>query len=328
MPQEKGYTGQLSPDCIVEIIHKPLGEKGEDAFAYNFEKNTVHTQAVFDGCGGSGSWKYAEFKNATGAFVAAQSIAKAYMEWFNATSAETLNDAKKAGESFGEMANNTLTGLKKSCAPMKVSGSLVKSFPCTASVALMMQNEDYLSLTALNVGDSRIYFLTPQSGLVQLTADDSEGNPDPMESLRDSAPMVEMLNADKPFTIKTRCLNLAYPCAVICATDGVFGYLRSPMDFEYLLYNTLMHSGSFAQFEDTLKEEIKRITGDDSTCIMSFYGWGSFDNVKKLLARRWEYLSGLIQSLDEAMETEDFESVLNNIWVNYKKQTLFDEMQG
>lgn len=59
---------QPTLDCYLEIVHKPLKEKGEDAFAYNFESDAVHYQAVFDGCGGSGSWQYAEYKNATGAF--------------------------------------------------------------------------------------------------------------------------------------------------------------------------------------------------------------------------------------------------------------------
>lgn len=328
MPQAKEYSGQFSPDCVVEIIHKPLGEKGEDAFAYSFEKNTVHTQAVFDGCGGAGSWQYTEFEKSTGAFIAAQSIAKKYMEWFNATPEEVLNDAGKAGESFHIMAQNVLSELKNNCAPMKVSGSMVKAFPCTASVALMAQSADYLSLITLNVGDSRVYFLTPQTGLVQLTVDDSEGNPDPLESLRDSPPLSDMLNADKPFKIKTKQLSLTYPCAIICATDGVFGYLRSPMDFEYVLLNTLMQSSSFSQFEDALKEEIKRVTGDDSVCIMSFYGWGSFDNVRKRLAKRFESLSAIIQSLDTAMGTDSFDRVQEEIWEKYKKETLFDEMQG
>ena len=83
MPSATEKSVPDSLECIVEIVHKPLGEKGEDAFAYSFEKDTVHTQAVFDGCGGSGSWQYAEFKNATGAFVSAQSMAKAYLDWFN-----------------------------------------------------------------------------------------------------------------------------------------------------------------------------------------------------------------------------------------------------
>jgi len=319
---------QPTLDCYLEIVHKPLKEKGEDAFAYNFESDAVHYQAVFDGCGGSGSWQYAEYKNATGAFIAAQSMAKAFVEWSKAVSTADLEDATRIEKSFHAMAHRVLSELKRSCAPMKVSGSLVKSFPCTASVAITVPYKDYLALSILNIGDSRVYFMAPQTGLVQLTIDDSQGDPDPLESLRDSAPMSDMLNADNPFQIKSRQLSLTYPCAVITATDGVFGYFRSPMDFEFILLNAIMLSNSFAQCEELLKEAVLKVTGDDSTCIIAFYGWNSFENLKRKMSKRYKHILSLIEVLDTAMENGNFDEVLEATWKEYKKQTLIDEMQG
>ena len=326
MPFVKERVGNQILDCVVEIVHKPLMEKGEDAFAYSFEKDTVHSQAVFDGCGGSGSWQYSEYKNATGAFVAAQSMCKAYLDWFNMTPLEILADAKKAEESFHSMTVQTLTNLKRKCAPMKVSGSMVKSFPCTASIAITVPKDDYLSVITLNAGDSRVYFLAPKTGLVQLTVDDSEE--DPLESLRSNAPMSDMLNADNPFQIQYRQLSLTYPCAIITASDGVFGYVRSPMDFEYILLDTIMHSESYIQFENTLKCEIIKVTGDDSTCIISFYGWGSFEAVKRKLKKRYDYMQSVINTLDKAMKAGTLDGEIEIIWKDYRKQTLFNEMQG
>ena len=328
MPSAISQSGQPALDCIVEIVHKPLKEKGEDAFAYHFEKAELHSQAVFDGCGGAGSWQYAEYKNATGAYVAAQSMARAYLDWFRTVTPAGLSDAVKIGESFHAIAQQVLSTLKRQCAPMKISGSMVKSFPCTASIALIAPERDYLSVTALNVGDSRVYFLAPQTGLVQLTVDDSEGDPDPMESLRDSAPLSDMLNADRPFRIKCRQIRLNCPCAVITATDGVFGYVRSPMDFEFMLLDALMRSGCFAEFESIFKESVVKVTGDDSTCIMSFYGWGSFENVKKMLSQRYDYVLSIVRKLDAAMKAGTGDRVVDEVWQAYRKQTLFDEMQG
>lgn len=328
MSDSKAIPGRPVLDCFLEVFYSPRGDKSEDAFAYSFEKTSIHSQAVFDGCGGSGSWKYAEFKNATGALVAAQSIAREYLAWLNSLTPEQLPDPERVGESFHAMADKTLSGLKNSCAPMKVSGSLVKAFPCTASAAIMTGDENDLYLTTMNAGDSRVYFLTPQTGLVQLTNDDSAGNPDPMESLRESAPMTEMLNADKPYTIKTRRLKLACPCAILCATDGVFSYVRSPMDFEYLLLDALMNSDSFALYEEKLKERIGKITGDDCACVISFYGWGSFENTRKKLKSRYDGLKSIVASLDAAMETGTLDRELERIWAEYKTQTVFDEMQG
>ena len=258
-------------DCIIEIVHKPLKEKGEDAFAYDFEKESMQTQAVFDGCGGAGSWEYPEYEDSTGAFIAAQSMCKAYLKWFTNASPSLFLDESKTKESFHNMAYNTLLELKNECAPMKIFGSLAKSFPCTASIAIEIPSADHLSVTVLNVGDSRVYYLTPKGGLVQLTVDDSEGEPDPLLSLRENAPMSDMLNADKPFQIKQHKLDLAYPCAIITATDGVFGYVRSPMDFEFILLDTIRQSNNYGMFEESFKHSIAERTGDDSTCIISFY---------------------------------------------------------
>lgn len=311
-------------DCVLEIVYKPMKEKGEDAFAYNFAREAVHTQAVFDGCGGSGSWKYGEFNNATGAFVAAQSMSKAYLEWFNTAPADILADAGKAGKYFHDMADHTLAELKRSCAPMKVSGSMVRSFPCTASITITIPQDKGLCVTALNVGDSRVYYLAPDTGLVQITVDDS--SEDPMETLRSSAPMTDMLNADNPFQVKTRQLHLDYPCAIMTATDGVFGYVRSPMDFEYLLLKAIEDSDCFARFEDTFKNMIVSITGDDSACIMSFYGWGSYQGVKEMVRRRYEYMRSLVDALDKAEKNGALDTVIDETWSDYRKQTLYDEM--
>ena len=322
------HSAHMNLDCYVEIVHKPMKEKGEDAFALNFESNAVHYHAVFDGCGGSGSWQYAEFNNATGAFVAAQSMAKAFIDWSKSMSPEALDDSAKTENSFHAMAQHVLSDLKRNCAPMKVSGSLVKSFPCTASVSIAIPHIDYLALTTLNVGDSRVYFIAPQTGLVQLTVDDSQGDPDPMESLRDSAPLSDMLYDDNPFKIKTRQVSLTYPCAIVTATDGVFGFFRSPMDFEYCLLDAIMRSSSFAQFEESFKNAIVKVTGDDSTCIISFYGWGSFDNLKRKMVKRYEEMRKMAESLDKAMENGSLDDLLEATWQKYKKQTLIDEMQG
>ena len=318
-------SNQLKLDCIVEIAYKPLKEKGEDAFAYCFDAPMLHGQAVFDGCGGSGSWKYAESKDATGAFVSSHQMAKAFIDWFKTVDSDKCRKVQEMRTSFQEMAWHELNRLTNQCAPMRVSGSLVRSFPCTASVALMTETENCLSVVALNCGDSRVYFLAPQTGLVQLTVDDAEA--DPMESLRDSVPMTDQLNGDKRFEVKAQHVALTYPCAIICATDGMFGYLRSPMDFEFLMLSELMQSDSFAQFEQGFQNKVSAVTGDDSTCIMSFYGWGTFENVKKKLKKRFEYLSEVVHGLDVAMNTGYLEHELERVWQEYRRQTLFNEMQ-
>ena len=61
---------------------------------------------------------------------------------------------------------------------------------------------------------------------------------------------------------------------------------------------------------------------------ITFYGWGSFENVKRKLKKRYEYTMSVIKELDAAMENETLDTVLQEIWKDYRKQTLIDEMQG
>lgn len=315
---------------FAEICYKPLGEKGEDALAYNLSRPDMHAQAVFDGCGGAGAWKYPEYRNASGAFVAAQSMAKLFLAWFDSQSVSALASPRELADSFHHAADERLQALKRQCAPMGVAGSLVKSFPCTASVAITAREErDSILLTALNAGDSRVYFLSPSCGLIQLTQDDSRGHPDALQNLRDNAALSNLLNADKPFQVSVRQARIKLPCAVICATDGVFGFLRSPMDFEYMLLKALLSASSMAAFEQLFESAVREAAGDDSICLVSFYGWNSYDGIRNDLQQRFAYVRRLIDRMDDAGEDRTAaEQVILQTWQAYKKQTVWDEMQG
>ena len=311
-------------DCVVTVAHKPLGDQGEDAFAFDFTRRSLHAQAVFDGCGGAGAWRYPEFFDRTGAFVSAQTMARTFLDWVSGLDS-ALDDPSALAESFRAMAEATLKDLKGRASPMGVSGTLVKAFPSTASVALLRPaGEGAVELTALNVGDSRVYFLTPGQGLVQLTRDDTRGRPDPMESLRESAPLSDMLNADKPFAVKASRVVLPMPCAALCASDGMFGFLRSPMDFEHLLLDCLMRADSVSAFEQDLRDRVVAVTGDDSTCVLSFYGWGSLPDMKRALADRYRAVGALVAQLDAAAP-EELDALMDRLWDEYKEGDVYDE---
>ena len=311
-------------DGIIEIVYKPLGEKGEDAFAYSVQDPDLHSLAVFDGCGGAGAWQYPEYKGATGAFVAAQSMAKLFLSWCATVRPESTGQPEGLAKQFETLSWVKLQEIKEACSPMGVSGSLVKAFPCTISAALIKRVDlQALQLTALNVGDSRIYYLSPDAGLVQLTEDDSRGHPDPLESLRDSAPLSDVMNADRPFKVKARQVELSLPCAVLAVTDGMFGYLRSPMDFEDTLLDCLMCASSLSDFEERFKAAIVKVTGDDSTCIAAFYGWDSLNAMKEMLKNRYDMLQKIVRIMDEVTkDPEREESVIQEIWKNYKETAV------
>lgn len=316
-------------DNYALIFHRPLGDRGEDSYGYSFERFDFHALAVFDGCGGSGAWKYPEFDNATGAFVAAHTTAPKFLDWFDSLDADAVNDPAALAENLRAYTSDVLTGLKEYCSTMGIVGGLVKSFPCTAACALVTDSPTGgIRLTALNAGDSRVYCLTPAEGLVQVTHDDSRGNPDPLDALRSNPPLSAMLNADKPYCFTATQLDLASPCAVLSASDGIFGFVRSPMDFEYMLLDALMRSDSIHGFEENFQQAVTRVTGDDSTCVMSFYGFNGYEAIRRKMTPRYEMIRALVQRLDAIPDAAERDAEMRRVWEDYRKQTLYYEKVG
>ena len=124
------------------ISIKPLGDnKGEDAYVFSFVRDDLHMQAVFDGCGGAGSWQYPEYHDATGAFIAAQSLAKWTETWFTNIKPDTVEQMDLLAESYHDMAFDQLANLRDHSSPVGIRGTMVKAFPSTASLAIMKCTE-------------------------------------------------------------------------------------------------------------------------------------------------------------------------------------------
>jgi hypothetical protein len=85
----------------------------------------------------------------------------------------------------------------------------------------------------------------------------------------------------------------------VCATDGCFGYVRTPMHFEYLVLSHLLEARNTEAWSSALQDEIAAVTGDDAA--MSTLGVGAdFKEFQKLFAPRVaELASDFIEPLDE-----------------------------
>ena len=60
-----------------------------------------------------------------------------------------------------------------------------------------------------------------------------------MENLRRDSVVSNAMSADTDFHVSYRKVELQAPFLVACATDGCFGYVRSPMHFEHLVLSHL-----------------------------------------------------------------------------------------
>lgn len=307
---ERGTSFLSSLDFGIEVFKEKVPGKGEDSYLYSFNPN-AGIVGVFDGCGGSGAKKYEKLKGKTGAYLASRVVCGATRDWFRETMATGVTNAephilKTKIKTYLELCKNvggSVTSLK---------GSMAKEFPTTAAIILASVKEKNLQATCIWAGDSRCYMLD-ESGLMQLTEDDLDGL-DAMDNLTADGILTNVITTSKDFTLHQKTIAITKPGILFTATDGCFGYLSTPMEFEFILLSSLLSSDSVAAFEKKLSMVIQKITGDDySLCGMGI-GFGSLSNMKKQLEERYGFLvNKYIANLKEKTQEEKCD-----LWKEYK----------
>ena len=198
---------------------------------------------------------------------------------------------------------------------IQIGGSLRKSFPTTVSIVAMQPLAQHaLQCEFLWAGDSRGYILD-QQGLSQLTRDDLDADVDAFENLQQDARLVNLANADRAFTVHCRQLTVQQPALILTATDGGFAYFKTPMEFEYVLLETLHQAHSPQDWEQRLDTILKSQAGDDYTLLIAGFGFRSFQQMQQHFDNRLAALKKryIFPSVDAAPD------VLQALWLHYKK---------
>ena len=273
--------------CFVICGEKKI-QNGEDSYYMDIDDDSAMC-FVFDGCGGSGAKIYPEFGRKTGAFVASRAAAEAVWEWKH--NKEHLEKNVSYSESLSEYINNKLSvfhGMIRSGSALK--SSISREFPTTlAGISLRPCNDGNAELADFFwCGDSRCYILT-EMGLQQISSDDLPVK-DAFRNLKEDAAMLNVISASGKYEIHNRKLKISLPCIFFSATDGCFGYLKSPMAFERLLLKTLVQSKSIAEWKELLFQSWRKISGDDFTICMLGAGFGSFGSLRGFFVQRLQYL--------------------------------------
>lgn len=292
-------------DFSLGFSQEIVRENGEDSY-FLASMEGASMACVCDGCGGSGARRYPKFWDKSGAYMASRAASGATLTWFckgdfTAASYKTAIDENL--QVLLQRADKTSSLIRS---------SMVMAFPTTLATAVVQESGKDLLGSFFWAGDSRGYILDAR-GLHQITLDDITGG-DALDNLINDSPMTNVISADNPYAIRQRDVKISGPCVVLCATDGCFGYLKSPMQFELLLLDTLCESAGPNDWQARLQKEIGRFAGDDYTMALLSLDFGDFEALKTVFQKRRKqlidgYFAG--RDLQSAEETKA-------LWGRYK----------
>ena len=279
------------------------------------QRSGVRLAAAFDGCGGVGGRRYPHLNHHTGAYIASGLYANCLKEWFedNAGALPLADTADGLSALFARSARD-YNARYLELRPSAVTGSMVRTLPSTAAIALLYGREAALYWA----GNTRGYLLTA-AGLKQLTEDDLATRRSAFDSQFLDAPISNYLCADQPFALHEKTVELPEKGFLILATDGAFHALPTPMHLEALLLDTLEQSSSQRQWKALLTEELLARAADDVTLIIQPFGFQAFDELKPHFDKRRRHVRQAYILPAEQAERENM-TVLRTLWEMYQKE--------
>lgn len=307
----------LPLNFVLSFCRDMIPEKGEDSYCYSF-CDTAGMLGVFDGCGGAGARTHEYYSGKTEAYIASRLCAGAFYDSFRANFPCGTASEQLAEETF---AAGAIQRLKDYAPPkedtgMLITGSMVRTLPTTVAVALVRQGRgEEVLVSAIWAGDSRVY-LWDEQGLHQLTMDDTSV-PDPMDTLYEDGVLRNLFCSDR--RVKTHCKTIAVkpPFMVLAATDGCFGYVSTPMEFEAMLAETLRSAQTPQQWEDALAARIGAVAGDDHTLFLAAFGYDSFQALQASQQMRCSHILQTYVAPVSGLPVEDRQSRYL-LWEQYK----------
>ena len=284
--------------------------QGEDSDPIVRHGRELGLVGVFDGMGGAGGTVYETPEGRrTGAYLASR-VARDVVE------ERMLALLDPEWNLDGPAAARDLTrGVKRALAD-KLAGlnaptsglrsRLLRALPTTMALMALQRREPRTGRWAGHVfwsGDSRVYVFDPATGAHQLTRDDLRDHGDALVNLRQDSVVSNAMSADTDFVVHHHQVELTAPFLAVAATDGCFGYVRTPIHFEHLVLASLRDSTDWRSWSRLLQQRIAAITGDDAA--MAVLGVGAdHEEFRQLFATRTtEIEQRCIVPLDQ-MESE------------------------
>jgi hypothetical protein len=254
--------------------------QGEDSDPIVRDGRELGLVGVFDGMGGAGGTVYETPDGPrTGAYLAsrvARDVAEERMlalldpEW-NLDGPAAARDLRRSVKSA---LSDTLAALNAPTSGLR--SRLLRALPTTMALMALQRREPRRGRWAGHLfwsGDSRVYVFHPATGAHQLTRDDLRDRGDALLNLRQDSVVSNAMSADTDFDVHHHQVELTAPFLAVAATDGCFGYVRTPIHFEHLVLAALRDSTDTETWSRLLQQRIAAVTGDDAA--MAVLGVGA-----------------------------------------------------
>jgi hypothetical protein len=286
-------------------VAKVPGE-GEDSDPIVRDGRELGLVAVFDGMGGAGGTVYETPDGPrTGAYLASRVVRDVVEERMLALLDPEWNldgpaVARDLRRSVKRALADTLAGLNAPASGLR--SRLLRALPTTMALMALQCREPRKGRWAGHVfwsGDSRVYVLDPVTGAHQLTRDDLRDRGDALANLRQDSVMSNAMSADADFVVHHHQVELTAPFLAVAATDGCFGYVRTPIHFEHLVLASLRDSTEAGSWSQLLQQRIAAITGDDAAMAVLGVGTDHGEFRQLFAARTAEIEQRCVVPLDE-----------------------------
>ena len=310
-------TNENSVLLMPIINHERVNNEGEDFYYISSFEDYKGILSVYDGCGGLGAMQYPELGNKTGAYNASRAAGEAVKEWSGKTNIGHGLKKNSAPEIKKAIMEELTSIQKKTETKTAVKGTMYRPFPTTMAAAVVIgKKQKSLEINAVWAGDSRVYTLN-SNGLAQLSVDDIKSNDD-LDNLTGDGVLTNVISADGNFDIHIEKYKLPLPCIIITATDGCFGYIFTPMHFEYTLLNSMQNSSTMEEWKKKIEEELDEVSGDDFTMCLAAFGFNSFEDIKQHFSEREKFIDNHYVAPIESQDEDSEDKLIESLWTEYK----------
>lgn len=324
------FIPPISEDCYIALYTEKKDGLGEDSMPLIYSSSNTLCVGVFDGMGGAGATEYPTLTigNKTGAYLSSRVVRAVCFDWLDKNGKiEILGLKEEISKYFNYLLS--IWNIK----PSGLRSGFVRVLPTTLAIVEATRNGSRIDVSSYWAGDSRNYVLLT-SGLKQLSSDDLRQPKDPLENLRSDDALSNCICQDKPFEINVNRVRFYEPIIILSATDGCFGYLLTPMHFEFILLDCLMKSSNCTEWSEAIRKTLSPISSDDFTIGLQIVE-GDFIYWKNLLHGRYEFLKeSVIKPIEQmksahenakqecAMCEQNLYNGITESWHQYKKEFM------